>query len=172
MSPHGCWASYSKWKIQLHPRRKPQISAVPADFQDVLAPRNHNYRQAQGRGVIRPIPSAQQSLGLSLQGWLQLSTSPILLIQTPSQPLCNRDAMGISTLSLFYPLLDFQETKEGCGEGRKNYFMDTTNAEWQQELKIAFTEKEAFLGPLPSSCPLYPTKMTLGSSSLGETPNV
>lgn len=105
--PKWCWASCSKWKIQVHPRRKPQISAVPADFQDALAPRNHNYRQAQGRGAIRPLPRAQQSLGLS-----QPLTQTLL---QPPHP--DRDAVGISTLSSSPPR--FQEAEEGVGEGGK-----------------------------------------------------
>lgn len=65
-------SSNQKWVlgklVQAENSTPSQISAAPADFHDALAPRNHNYSQVQGRGVIRPIPLAQQSLGLSLQG--------------------------------------------------------------------------------------------------------
>lgn len=79
--------------------------------------------------------------------------------------------MGISILSLFQTLLHFQETKEGWGEGGKAISLtDITNTEWQREIKITLTEREAFLMPLSSLHSLLPTKTTQGGSSLGETP--
>lgn len=40
--------------LQMENSTPSQTSAVPADFQDAPAPRNHNYRPSQGRAVIRP----------------------------------------------------------------------------------------------------------------------